>query len=103
MIADAHGVLIHGVELALATWKLACRTLDNWSDETIDLYIPHQVSSRNMDALNTALGLTAEKSHLNFFTQGNIGPAAVPITLGMAEEDGRASPARYVGAACVVR
>jgi len=96
MIADAHGVLVHGIELAHATWKLACRTLGNWSDETIDLYVPHQVSSRNMDALNTTLGLTAEKSHLNFFTQGNIGPAALPITLGMAEEAGRASPGNHI-------
>jgi len=96
MIANAHGVLVHGVELAHATWKRACQTFEGWSDETIDLYIPHQVSARNMDALNNALNLTAEKSHLNFFTQGNIGPAALPITLAMAEEEGRTQPENHV-------
>jgi 3-oxoacyl-[acyl-carrier-protein] synthase-3 len=96
MIADAHGVLVHGVELAYATWKLACQNLEGWSDETIDLYVPHQVSARNMDALNKALGLTPEKSHLNFHTQGNIGPAALPITLAMAEEVGRTRPGNHV-------
>ncbi len=87
MIADAHGVLIHGVNLAHATWQLARKTLDSWSDETLDLYIPHQVSQRNMDELCKRLGLTSEKAYLNFPTQGNIGPAALPITLAMAEAD----------------
>ncbi|UCD31911.1 MAG: 3-oxoacyl-ACP synthase III [Desulfobacterales bacterium] len=96
MIADAHRVLVHGVELAHTTWKLACQTLDNWRDETIDLYIPHQVSARNMDALNRTLGLTPEKAHLNFYTLCNIGPAALPITLAMAEEEGRTLPDSHV-------
>jgi 3-oxoacyl-[acyl-carrier-protein] synthase-3 len=96
MIADAHRVLLHGVELALDTWNQACRTLSNWADATIDLYVPHQVSARNMDALNRTLGLTPEKAHLNFYTLGNIGPAALPITLAMAEEDGRTFPNSHV-------
>lgn len=89
MVADAHGVLVHGVELAHTTWQEACRTIERWGDDTIDLYIPHQVSARNMMALSEALGLTPEKAHLNFQTLGNIGPAALPITLAMAEEEGR--------------
>ncbi len=96
MIADAHGVLVHGVELANATWQLASDSLANWSDASIDLYIPHQVSARNMEALNETLGLTPQKHHLNFQHQGNIGPAALPITLGMAVEEGRALPGMHV-------
>ena len=96
MVADAHGVLVHGVELALATWQLATASLENWSDATIDLYIPHQVSARNMEALNATLGLTPQKHHLNFDTQGNIGPAALPITLAMAQEAGRTLPDGHV-------
>ncbi len=42
-----------------------------------------------MDVLNEKLGLTPEKHHLNFPTLGNIGPAAVPITLCQAAESGR--------------
>ena len=96
MVADAHGVLVHGVELAHITWQEACRTLKNWGDDTIDLYIPHQVSARNMKALNATLGLNPEKAHLNFQNLGNIGPAALPITLAMAEEDNRAKPGDHV-------
>lgn len=96
MIADARAVLNHGVKLASETWRLACRKLKGWSDDTIDLYVPHQVSLRNMDALNRALKLTPEKAHLNFQTQGNIGPAALPITLAMAEEQGRTGSGDHV-------
>ena len=62
---------------------------DHWSDAQINAYMPHQVSRRNMDVLNDKLGLTPEKHHLNFPTLGNIGPAAVPITLCQAAESGR--------------
>ena len=49
-----------------------------------------------MAALNKRLGLTPEKAHLNFYTQGNIGPAALPITLAMAEEEGRMGSGNHV-------
>ena len=96
MIADAHGVLVHGVELAHATWGLATEYLPNWRDASIDLYVPHQVSARNMEALNATLGLTPQKHHLNLQTQGNIGPAALPITLAMAIEEGRTSQGMHI-------
>ncbi len=89
MTADASKVLIFGVELAKKTWDLASISLNRWSDAQINAYIPHQVSRRNMDVLNDKLGLTPKKHHLNFPTLGNIGPAAVPITLGQAAESGR--------------
>ena len=89
MTADASKVLIFGVELAKKTWDLAGSTLAKWSDDQIDAYMPHQVSQRNMDVLNEKLGLTPEKHHLNFPTLGNIGPAAVPITLSQAADSGR--------------
>ncbi|MGD8369436.1 MAG: 3-oxoacyl-[acyl-carrier-protein] synthase III C-terminal domain-containing protein, partial [Desulfobacterales bacterium] len=96
MIADAHGVLVHGVQLAHETWKTACSELENWRDETIDLYIPHQVSRRNMDVLCKTLGIGPEKFHLNFPTLGNIGPAALPITLAQAEEEGRTADGAHI-------
>ena len=96
MTADASKVLIFGVELAKKTWDLASRTLANWSDDQIDAYMPHQVSQRNMDVLNEKLGLTPEKHHLNFPTLGNIGPAAVPITLSQAADSGRIQAGHHV-------
>jgi len=96
MVADASSVLIHGVQLAHQTWQQAEQELENWSDDAIDIYIPHQVSQRNMDVLNQTLGTTPEKFHLNFYTLGNIGPAALPITLAQADEEGRLHPGSHV-------
>lgn len=96
MTADASKVLIFGVELAKKTWDLACKTMANWSDDRIDAYMPHQVSQRNMDVLNEKLGLTPQKHHLNFPTLGNIGPAAVPITLSQASQSGQIQSGNHV-------
>jgi 3-oxoacyl-[acyl-carrier-protein] synthase-3 len=96
MTADASKVLIFGVELAKKTWDVASRTLAHWSDAEIDAYMPHQVSQRNMDVLNEKLGLTPEKHNLNFHTLGNIGPAAVPITLSQAASSGRIQSGDHV-------
>ena len=96
MTADASKVLIFGVELARQTWELAGRSLPRWSDGEIDAYMPHQVSQRNMDVLNEKLGLTPQKHYLNFPTLGNIGPAAVPISLSQAAESGRIRPGNHV-------
>lgn len=96
MTADASKVMIFGVQLAKETWDLAARSLSRWDDTQIDAYIPHQVSQRNLDVLNEQLGLTPHKHHLNFPTLGNIGPAAVPITLGQAAETGRIHTGSHV-------
>ena len=96
MVTDAQALLIAGVEVAAATWKLACEKIRNWSDDTIDEYVPHQVSQANMDALNATLGLTPEKSYLTFPKLGNVGPAAVPISLAMADEAGRLKSGSHV-------
>jgi acyl-CoA:acyl-CoA alkyltransferase len=89
MVTDAQKLLVAGVELAARTWKRAGEKFRNWCDETISRYIPHQVSQANMHALNQTLGLTAEKVQLTFPWLGNAGPAALPITLAIAEEEGK--------------
>ena len=96
MVTDAKALLIAGVKVAAMTWKLACETLNNWSDDTIDAYIPHQVSKTNMKAVNKTLGLTPSKSYLTFPTLGNVGPASLPITLAMADETGHIKAGDHV-------
>ena len=96
MVADAPSVMKYGVELAKETWEKAAHTLDGWSDETIDAYIPHQVSARNTTVLCRSLDLSQEKMYLNYPLLGNIGPAAIPITLAMAEEVGRVRAGDHV-------
>ncbi|GAB4210806.1 MAG: 3-oxoacyl-ACP synthase III [Roseiflexaceae bacterium] len=89
MKTDASALLVAGVKLAAATWQLAQEQLPNFSDEQIALYAPHQVGSRHTAAVVQALGLTGSKFYLNFMTLGNLGPAAVPISLAQAVEAGK--------------
>ncbi|KPV51962.1 3-oxoacyl-ACP synthase [Kouleothrix aurantiaca] len=89
MKTDASALLIAGVQLAGETWRAAADELPNWSDAEIAMYIPHQVGARHMAAVAEALEIKPNKLHLNFPTLGNIGPAALPITLAMADEAGR--------------
>ncbi len=97
MRTDASALLVAGVKLAAETWSLAQETFPAWSDDQIALYIPHQVSSRHMAGVADALAISPSKLHLNYQTQGNIGPAALPITLAMAEEAGRVKAGDQIG------
>ena len=89
MTTDASALMAAGTRLATATWQLAEQTFTHWSDDQITVYVPHQVSARNMQAVSKSLNLTPAKLHLNFPKLGNIGAAALPITLAMAAETGR--------------
>lgn len=93
---DASRLLEEGVSLAAEAWPLAAARIPGWSDDQIDLYIPHQVSLRNTEALARRLKIPLHKLHLNVQTLGNTGPAAIPITLKMAEEAGRIRPGDHV-------
>ncbi len=97
MRTDASALLIAGVGLAVRTWQVAHTLLPNWSDEQIALYAPHQVSARHMAAVAEGLGISADKLFLNFQWLGNIGPAALPISLAQAAESGRLKPGDHVG------
>lgn len=96
MKTDASALLVAGVKLAADTWQLAQEELPDFSDEQIALYAPHQVGSRHTAAVVQALGLTASKLYLNFMTLGNLGPAAVPISLAQAVEAGRVHKGDHV-------
>jgi 3-oxoacyl-[acyl-carrier-protein] synthase-3 len=96
MKTDASALLIAGVKLAAETWRVATDELPDWSDDQIAMYIPHQVGARHMAAVAEALEIKPHKLHLNFPMLGNIGPAALPITLAMAEEAGRIKPGDHV-------
>ncbi len=96
MKTDASALLVAGVKLAAATWQQAQEQLPNFSDDQIALYAPHQVGSRHTAAVVQALGLTGSKFYLNFMTLGNLGPAAVPISLAQAVEAGRVKSGDHV-------
>ncbi|HOY68309.1 MAG TPA: 3-oxoacyl-ACP synthase III [Candidatus Ozemobacteraceae bacterium] len=96
MKANTLEIMNQGVRLAHETWELAHSQLHNWNDDTIDRYIPHQVSVKNIQLLCDKLGISPEKQQLNYMTLGNIGPAAIPITLKMADEEGRLRQGAHV-------
>jgi len=97
MTTDASALMAAGVRLATATAQIAEKTLEQWGDDEITVYAPHQVSARNTKSLAKALGLTYDKLFLNYPKLGNIGAAAVPITLAMAVEAGRLQSGQLAG------
>lgn len=97
MKTDASALLVAGVKLAAATWQKAQAELPDWNDAAIAQYAPHQVGSRHNAAVAQTLGMTPSKIYVNFTTMGNIGPAAVPVSLAQAVEAGRVKAGDQVG------
>lgn len=97
MKTDASALLVAGVKLAAETWSLAQEMLPDWSDAEIACYASHQVGARHTVACAEAMGITLEKAYLNFPVLGNIGPAALPISLAQAVEAGRVKHGDQVG------
>jgi 3-oxoacyl-[acyl-carrier-protein] synthase-3 len=83
MTTDTKGLLLAGLDVAEAAWKDAAEDFD-WDD--VQHYIMHQVSTVHCQALLGRLGLDPAKAPLTFPTRGNIGPAAIPITLAMHQD-----------------
>ena len=86
-----------GASLFAKTWKLATKTFENWGDDQIDLYAPHQVSAHNTNAVVRALGITKSKVKLTFPTLGNTGPVGLPTALAIAAEEGSIGHGSHVG------
>jgi acyl-CoA:acyl-CoA alkyltransferase len=83
MRTDTTGLLVAGMELAGDLWRDAAAEFD-WDD--MDRYIVHQVSQVHTRKTAEALGLPLDRIPLTFPTLGNVGPAAVAITLAKEVE-----------------
>jgi len=88
MHTDASGLMVAGLQLAGATFKKAKREL-GWKPEDLDQFILHQVSAVHTAKLIQLLGLEDKKVYKTFPEYGNVGPAAIPITLSKAFEADR--------------
>jgi len=88
MKANPSKLMSAGVKLIAKTWQLASKTLEHWTDDQIELYAPHQVSSHNTTAVIKAIGATKTKFKLTFPMHGNTGPVGLPTALAMASEEG---------------
>ena len=90
MQTDASALLVAGLKLAGATFKKAVKEL-GWTPEKLDQFILHQVSAVHTAKLIQLLGLDDKKVFKTFPEYGNVGPAAIPITLSKALEANRIS------------
>ncbi len=88
MKTDTRTLLMAGLQLAAQTWERGKATLD-WRAEDFDEFVLHQVSKVHTENLVAILGLDLSKVLTIYGEFGNIGPAAVPITLSKAVEAGR--------------
>jgi 3-oxoacyl-[acyl-carrier-protein] synthase III len=78
MTTDTKALLDAGTELAKLAWDDAGAG-ETWGGR--DRYILHQVSEVHTNAMLDVLNLEADKVPKTFPFYGNIGPAAIPITL----------------------
>ena len=85
MTTDTKRLLEAGLDLAHEAWKDAEADFD-WVNG-MDRYIVHQVSSVHTRLITERLGIDPAKVPLTYPKFGNVGPAAIPITLaGVAPE-----------------
>ncbi len=85
MTTDTHGLLVAGLDLAEEAWKHSGQAFD-W-ELGMDRYIVHQVSQVHTRLITERLGIDPQRVPLTFPHLGNVGPAAIPITLaGVAPE-----------------
>jgi 3-oxoacyl-[acyl-carrier-protein] synthase-3 len=95
MITDAKALLVAGVELAARTLDKANKAI-GWDFHHLDQYIVHQVSRANTEKLCQKLKMDQSRVFTIFEEFGNIGPAALPITLAKAVEAGRVKPGHKI-------
>jgi len=108
MKADPHGLLVHGVGLAVETWPRAVEEF-GWMPGDVDEFVCHQVSLAHFTHTFQQLELPLERALLTFPYLGNVGPASCPLTLALGEAQGRIVPGKEVclfavgsGLGCVI-
>jgi len=85
MTTDTKALLDAGLELGSNCWEDAKAEFD-WH-EGMDSYVVHQISSVHTRLLCERLDISPDKVPLTYPFYGNVGPAAIPITLACAAED----------------
>jgi 3-oxoacyl-[acyl-carrier-protein] synthase-3 len=96
MVTDTATLLAEGLKLAQRTYEVAGSTL-GWAGATLDEYVLHQVSRVHTDALLDLLAIDPARALTTFEDYGNVGPAAVPLTLAKLDEAGRLTAGARVG------
>jgi 3-oxoacyl-[acyl-carrier-protein] synthase-3 len=90
-----HRIRMEGKE----TYRFATRTLAStalaavgkagWTQDDVDLIIPHQANIRIIEAVAKGLDISMDKIYVNLDRYGNTSAASVPIALAEAANEGR--------------
>jgi len=73
----------------LASTALAAVAKAGWSQDDVDLIIPHQANVRIIEAVAKGLDLSMDRIYVNLHRYGNTSAASVPIALAEAVNEGR--------------
>ena len=84
MRTDTRGLLEAGTEVVKLAWDDAGEK-EGWYDMT--RYVMHQVSEVHTQAIIDTLGTDGDRFPRSFPTYGNIGPAAIPVTLNGVRDE----------------
>lgn len=91
MQTDSEELLNAGIGVAERAWE-KFKSWTQWTAETPDHYLTHQVGRAHQRRLYDALGIEESKDFSTFPELGNVGSVSLPITLAMAEQAGRLRP-----------
>jgi 3-oxoacyl-[acyl-carrier-protein] synthase-3 len=90
-----HKIRMEGRE----TYRFATRTLAStalaavgkagWTQDDVDLIVPHQANIRIIEAVAKGLDLSMDRIYVNLDRYGNTSAASVPIALAEAVNEGR--------------
>ncbi|MEI7989688.1 MAG: 3-oxoacyl-ACP synthase III [Chloroflexota bacterium] len=89
MKTDSRTLLSAGAELIFNTWKLAYETFPGFGNGGIDIYLPHQVSKKQINTFAQLMGLDLNQIYLILERFGNMASAALPSAISYAAENGR--------------
>lgn len=95
MQTDSEALLNAGNELAGRTFERFLKELD-WTRESIQRVITHQVGSAHRRLLFETVGLDLQLDFPTVETLGNIGSVSLPLSFSMAEEAGHIQPGQRV-------
>lgn len=87
MYTDAINLLKEGVGLAVETWHHFLGEMD-WTQDQMDKAICHQVGAANRKQVLTTLDIPFEKDYPTYPFLGNMGTVSLPMTAGIAYEEG---------------
>jgi len=88
MVTDTRVLMAEGLKLATKTFEAAREAL-GWMVDELDQFIIHQIGKAHIDSLMRRLRLDPQKIFRIYPEFGNVGPAAVPIALAQAVENGK--------------